>query len=119
METPADRRRVDQGEIPAALRHPIGGPEIFRDQIECAAWSDVTPQILPFTGRPHPGMSGAFTILRLPSLDIAHVETMNTDAYLEDEHSVERYLRAFDHLCDLALSPDKSDSFLREIAVTL
>ncbi|MEU3164876.1 helix-turn-helix transcriptional regulator [Streptosporangium sp. NPDC006930] len=107
----------------AALRHPIGGPEIFRDQIEylreCAAWPNVTLQILPFTSQPHPGMSGAFTILRLPSLDVAHVETMNTDAYIEDEHSVEQYLRAFDHLCDLALSPDKSVSFLQEIAVTL
>jgi hypothetical protein len=106
-----------------ALRHPIGGPETFREQVqhlrECATWQNVTLQVLPFTDRPHPGMSGAFTVLRLPRLDVAHIEAMNTDAYIEDEHGVGQYLRAFDRLADLALSTEKSQSFLTELADTI
>ncbi|MEV6981454.1 helix-turn-helix transcriptional regulator [Sphaerisporangium sp. NPDC051017] len=107
----------------AALRHPIGGVEAFREQLqhlrECAAWPAVTVQILPFTDRPHPGMSGAFTILKLPQLDVAHIEAMNTDMYIEDEHAVGQYLHAYDRLCELALSPEDTDSLLTKMADTL
>lgn len=107
----------------AILRQPIGGEEIFRDQLqhlrEYMTRPNVTLQVLPFLDRPNPGLFGAFSVLRLPSLDVVHVETMNTDAYIEDEHSVDQYLRAFERLTDLALKPAESDAFLRQIAVTL
>ncbi|MFC7386495.1 helix-turn-helix domain-containing protein [Sphaerisporangium rhizosphaerae] len=107
----------------AALRHPIGGTEIFREQIkylcECADRPGVTVQVLPFTDRPHPGMSGAFTILKLPQLDVVHIEAMNTDMYLEDEHAVMQYLHAYDRLCEIAWSPEETVRYLAELADTL
>ncbi|MGW4643941.1 helix-turn-helix domain-containing protein [Sphaerisporangium sp. NPDC004334] len=107
----------------AALRHPIGGAETFREQIkylcECASRAGVTVQVLPFTDRPHPGMSGAFTILKLPQLDVVHIEAMNTDIYLEDEHAVTQYLRAYDLLCEIAWSPEETVRYLAELADTL
>ncbi|MET8145113.1 helix-turn-helix transcriptional regulator [Sphaerisporangium sp. NPDC005288] len=107
----------------AALHHPIGGPEVFRDQLDhlskVAESPHVTLQVLPFTGRPNPGLFGAFTLLRLPKLDVVHVETMNSDAYIEDERGVAQYVSAFDLLCDLALSPEETALLLAESASNL
>ena len=58
-------------------------------------------------------MSGAFTVLNLPQLDVAHIEAMNTDMYIEDEHDVMQYLRAYELLCELALSPRRRTAFSR------
>ncbi|MDH2428658.1 helix-turn-helix transcriptional regulator [Sphaerisporangium sp. TRM90804] len=107
----------------AFLRHPIGGEAVFRDQLEhlrdVAGLPNVTLRILRFSGRPNPGLFGSFTVIRLPSVDVAHVETMNTDAYIEDERSVGQYLDAFDRLCQLALSPEETIEILAESAVNL
>jgi len=103
----------------AALRNQLGGHDIFGEQVrhlgECASRDNITLQVLPFADHAHPGMAGAFTILRLPILDAAHVELMNSDIYVEDEASVRRYLMAFDRLSALALSPDESASFIAKL----
>jgi hypothetical protein len=127
-----NRKNVLEGEHPttlhvilneAALRNPIGGKEVFRDQLqhlrEWEARDHVTIQVLPFTDRAHPGVTGAFTILRLPSLDAVHVELMSSDAYVEDDHGVARYLQAFDRLSKFALTPGESDSFIAKVVDTL
>ncbi|MEO3812465.1 helix-turn-helix transcriptional regulator [Sphaerisporangium sp. B11E5] len=107
----------------AALRHPIGGAKTFKEQLghlrRCATLPTVTVQVLPFMDRPHPGMSGAFTLLNLPQLTVAHIEAMNTDMYIEDEHGAMQYLRAYERLCELALTPEETDSFLEKLANTL
>jgi hypothetical protein len=104
----------------AVLRHPVGGPEVFGEQLRYlrarAATGEVFLQILPFGAQPHPGMAGAFTVLRLPSLDVAHIELMNSDAYIEDEVSVDQYMGAFKGLSALALSSTKSDQLIAGMA---
>lgn len=107
----------------AVLRHPVGGQQIFRDQLlrlgERAAAGEIALQVLPFGGQPHPGMAGAFTVLRLPSLDIVHVELMNSDAYIEDDASVAHYMTAFEQLSRLAATPDESEQLIAEAASRL
>jgi hypothetical protein len=105
------------------LRHAIGGKEVFREQLtyvrDCGAWQNVTVQVLPFTSRPHPGMTGAFTLLRLPSLDVAHVEMLNSDAYIENERGVDQYLRAFARLSEMAFDPVESSQLIASVIDTL
>src|SRR6266508_3972320 len=52
----------------AALRRPIGGSEVMREQlsalIEATALPSVTLQVIPFSAGGHAGAGGAFTILR-------------------------------------------------------
>ncbi|MBC6459636.1 helix-turn-helix domain-containing protein [Actinomadura sp. HBU206391] len=108
--------RVVLGE--AALRNRLGGRDAFRAQLahlrECAGRPNISLQILPFTDQPHPGISGAFTVLRLPSLDVAHVELMSSDAYIEDQDGVQQHVEAFKRLADLALSPAASERLISE-----
>ncbi|MEU9885597.1 helix-turn-helix transcriptional regulator [Sphaerisporangium sp. NPDC051011] len=126
------RKTILEGERPATMRaviseavlhHPIGGPDIFRDQLDhlrkIAASPNVSLQVVPFMDQPNPGLFGAFTLLRLPSLDVVHVEAMNTDAYIEDERGVEQYIDAFDRLCDIALTEQESTTLLAESAASL
>jgi transcriptional regulator with XRE-family HTH domain len=102
----------------AVLRQHLGGPRVFGDQLrhllDIANQDHITLQVLPFTHQAHPGMTGAFTVLRLPSLDVAHVEMLNSDAYIEDERSVQQYLLAFERLSDLALSETDSVELITE-----
>ncbi|GGK97680.1 transcriptional regulator [Sphaerisporangium melleum] len=127
-----NRRNILEGDEPvtmkavinqAVLHHPIGGPEVFREQLDhlrkLAAWPNVSLRMVPFMSEPNPGFFGAFTLLRLPSLDVVHVEAMNNDAYFEDERSVAQYLAGFDRLCDLALTPEETIAILAESAASL
>lgn len=104
----------------AVLRHPVGGKEIFRAQLrhlnERAAAGEIVLQVLPFGAGPHPGMAGAFTVLRLPSLDVVHVELMNSDAYIEDDVGVAHYMSAFERLSSLAADPDESERLIAQAA---
>jgi hypothetical protein len=113
--------RIVLGE--AALHHQLGGAAVFRDQLEhLLIWAqrdNVDLRVLPFVPVPHPGMAGGFTILRLPSLDVAHVELMISDAYIEDEDSVARYQHGFQRLADLALSAGESMKLISRMADTL
>lgn len=102
----------------AALRNHLGGPRVFAEQLahlrQCAKQPNVCLQVLPFMDKPHPGISAGFTVLRLPSLDVAHVELMGSDAYIEDEGAVEAHVRAFDSLSAEALDPAASDALISE-----
>jgi hypothetical protein len=83
---------------------------------EQASRPNVTVQVLPFTQEAHPGVTGGFTVLRLASLDLVHIELMSSDVYVEDEVGVDRYLHAFEQLSSLALSPDASDALIADLA---
>ncbi|RJL21430.1 DUF5753 domain-containing protein [Bailinhaonella thermotolerans] len=102
------------------LHQPLGGPSVFRAQLEhlrrLARRDGITIQVLPFSDRPHAGMHGAFTILRLASLDVVSVEMLDSDAYIEDEASVTQYLEAFDQLIDLAMTPAESIDMIAKVA---
>jgi hypothetical protein len=55
----------------AALRRPVGGREVMRDQLEALAAlvmksSNVTIQVVPLAAGGHPGAGTSFTILSFP-----------------------------------------------------
>jgi transcriptional regulator with XRE-family HTH domain len=106
----------------AALRRPVGSPEVMRGQLErlidAAKLAKVVLQILPFGAGAHPGMVGAFSILRfaddeLP--DVVYVEHLTNALYLDRRDDVNQYLHVIDRISMRAAPPDKTAEILHKI----
>jgi transcriptional regulator with XRE-family HTH domain len=90
----------------AALRRPLGGTAVMREQIrhliEMTDHPAVTLQILPFSAGGHPALGGPFTILRFaePDLrDVVYIEQLTSALYLDKPAEVDSYLGVMEHLC--------------------
>ncbi|MER6673153.1 helix-turn-helix transcriptional regulator [Streptomyces sp. NPDC000983] len=104
-----------------ALRHVIGDRAVMRDQLErvlrCAELPRVTLQVLPFDSGTYP-VTGSFTMLGFPAPedpDIVYRDGITDAVYLEGEHHVREYTRAFDGLRAAALSPQRSPRLIESI----
>ncbi|HXC82147.1 MAG TPA: helix-turn-helix transcriptional regulator [Trebonia sp.] len=109
---------MDEG----ALRRPIGGTEVMRDQIghliEMCDHPAVTLQILPFRTGAHPAMGGPFTILRFaePDLrDVVYIEQLTSALYLDKPTEVDSYLEVMEQLCLQAEPAAKTADLLKSI----
>lgn len=106
----------------AAIRRPIGGSEVIRDQLgrlaEAARMPSVTLQMIPFSIGAHPGSGrGPFTILQFPDeadRDAAYVDNFAGELYIEEAAEVQRFQVAFRHLVGAALSPADTMTFIAE-----
>jgi transcriptional regulator with XRE-family HTH domain len=106
----------------AALRRPVGSPEIVREQlqhlIEVAAHPAVTLQVMPFSAGAHPAMGGPFTILRFaePDLaDVVYIEQLTSALYLDKPAEADSYLEVMDRLCLQARPAAGTISMLEKI----
>jgi transcriptional regulator with XRE-family HTH domain len=106
----------------AALRRPVGGPEVMRGQLErlidATKLATVTLQLLPFAAGAHPAMAGAFSVLRfgdreLP--DVVYLEHLTGASYLDKRDEVERYLDIMELLCLQAEPPARTVELLQGI----
>ena len=106
----------------AALRRPVGGPEVMRGQLErlleASELPNVTLQILPFAAGAHPAMVGSFSILRfgdqeLP--DVVYLEHLTSASYLSKTDEVDRYLHVMESICVRAAPPDRTAELLGKI----
>jgi Domain of unknown function (DUF5753)/Helix-turn-helix domain len=95
----------------AALRRPVGGAKVLRDQlerlVEATTLPTVTLQVLPFTAATHPATVGGFSILRFadPELpDVVYIEHLTDALYLDKRSDVDRYL-AIMHRLDVESAP--------------
>ena len=109
---------IDEG----ALRRPVGGPAVMRDQlkrvIEVAELRQVTVQVVPFSRGGHAAAGGSFTVLRFgePDVpDVVYIEQLTSALYLDKREDVDHYLEVMNHLSTEALTPAKSVSFITEI----
>ncbi|MCO5988645.1 helix-turn-helix domain-containing protein [Actinoallomurus spadix] len=106
----------------AAIRRPVGGPEVIHGQLErlaeAARMPSVTLQLIPFSIGAHPGVGrGPFTILQFPDdadRDAAYVDNFAGELYIEEAAEVERFHGAFRHLVGAALSPAATMTFIAE-----
>lgn len=104
----------------AVLERPVGGEEVFRNQLRRLAADaelpSVTVQILPKAIGTHPGLDGSFILLQFepPFQDIAYTEGMHGATYLESPSSVAECRLAFEGLLKLALSPAESQERIEE-----
>jgi transcriptional regulator with XRE-family HTH domain len=106
----------------AALRRPVGSPEVMGGQLErlidATKLANVVLQVLPFAGGVHPGMVGAFSILRFADQelpDVVYVEHLTNALYLDRRDDVNRYLRVMDRISMSAAPPDKTVDILHKI----
>ncbi|MEU5687518.1 helix-turn-helix domain-containing protein [Streptomyces venezuelae] len=105
----------------AALRNIIGERSLMRMQLDHLVddmrLPSVTVQILPFGSGIYP-MTGPFTMLGFPDPedpDIVYRDGITDAVYLEGEHHVRQYTRAFDDLRAVALSPLQSSQLIQSI----
>lgn len=106
----------------AALRRPVGGRKVMRQQLqhlaEMGSVRNVTLQVLPYTAGEHPGLDGGFSIIGFPERadpDVVYIET-TSDLYLEEADAIDRYTLLFDHIRAVGLSPAESTEFLASVA---
>ena len=106
----------------AALRRPVGGPEVMRGQLErlleASKAPNVTLQILPFATGAHPAMGSSFSILRFPDQelpDVVYLEHLTNAVYLDKRPEVERYLDVMELLCDQSEPPARTVELLSAI----
>jgi hypothetical protein len=126
MERQAILRRPDAPDAwfvmsEAVLRTVVGDRSLMRDQLrrvlEDAELPTVTVQVLPFEA----GIAmatDAFTMLGFPAaedLDLVYRDGLTDALYLEGEHHVRQYTKAFDILRATALSPRNSARLIQRI----
>ncbi|HZD69214.1 MAG TPA: helix-turn-helix transcriptional regulator [Actinomycetes bacterium] len=106
----------------AALRRPIGGPQVMRAQlgrlIEADSWPNVTLQVLPLAAGAHPSMVGAFSILRfqddeLP--DVVYIEHLTNALYLDKPEDVDQYYHMMENICVRSAPPRRTADILGRI----
>jgi transcriptional regulator with XRE-family HTH domain len=102
---------LDEG----ALRRPIGGPAVMRDQlariVQVAALPRVTFQLIPLAIGAHPALDSTFVILQFDEAmvnDVVYVEGAVGNIYMESPADLQRYRQMFSRLRSIALSPDDS-----------
>ncbi|WP_159839967.1 helix-turn-helix domain-containing protein [Nocardia sp. CY41] len=102
-----------------ALRRPVGGLVVLREQIEhLAAMADrpsIRMQVLPYAAGGHSAAGGPFSILRFPEpelADIVYTEQLASSLYFDKQRDVELYMSVMNRLSVEALSPADSVDFL-------
>ncbi|MQA84178.1 MAG: helix-turn-helix domain-containing protein [Streptosporangiales bacterium] len=106
----------------AALRRPIGGPDVMRTQlkrlIDVTDMTDVVLQAIPFRFGGHAAEGGAFSILRFPDPDlpdVVYVEQLTSALYLDKTEDVDQYITAMEQLCVASAPPKRTRAILAEM----
>jgi hypothetical protein len=106
----------------AALRRPIGGVAVMRDQlqalIEATALPNVRLQVIPFHAGGHAAAGGAYSILRFPDAelpDVVYVEQLTSALYLDKREDVDHYLAAMERLCVEAQPPAETADIIGRV----
>lgn len=103
-----------------ALRRPVGGREVMREQLEQLMRprdrANVTIQVLPFDAGVHPAMVGPFTMMAFPDpedLGVVNVENATGALFLEESAEIRVFDEIWSTLQASALSADDSQAFLK------
>jgi transcriptional regulator with XRE-family HTH domain len=104
----------------AALRRPLGGPNVMRTQlkhlVELSHRPNVTIQIVPFQAGGHAAAGGPYSILRFAEYDlpdVVYMEQLTSALYLDKPEIVDSYLMVMERLCIEAATPANSVKMLR------
>lgn len=103
----------------AALRRPLGGPEVMRAQIrhliDLGQRPNITVQLMPFRHGGHAAEGGPFTILRFPEQDppdVVYLEQLTGAMYLDKHDDVAQYHQAMDRLREESQTPEQTIDLL-------
>lgn len=104
----------------SALRRPLGGPRLMREQLDhlaaMAQRPHVTVQLLPFASGGHPALCGSVTMLRLPGgqlPDMVYLEQLTSAVYPDKPSDVHRYWDVLNRLVVMAERAPETPRLLR------
>jgi Domain of unknown function (DUF5753)/Helix-turn-helix domain len=106
----------------AALRRPVGGPAVMREQYahlaDAASSRTVTIQVVPFYARVRPAVDCAFHIFEFGDEDppVVEVELLDRVKFVEKAREVDRYTTAFEQALNRALDVERSRAFIANLA---
>ncbi|MGW7075598.1 helix-turn-helix domain-containing protein [Streptomyces sp. NPDC054871] len=105
-----------------ALRRPVGGPDVMREQIdkllEAVELPHVTLQIAPFAAGPHPGTYGPFVLFRFAMAelpDMVYSEYLTGAVYLDARTEVATHLEVMDRMAAQAATAHRTKEILRDL----
>lgn len=105
-----------------ALRNPIGGPEVLRDQLTRlldieADHPKIIVQVVPLNAGAHPGLEGPLVLVaRRGEPDVAYLEVQGRGHLADRAEEVARYGLLYDVLRAVALSPGASREMIAGLA---
>ena len=105
----------------AALRRPVGGPEVMAAQLvhltQAAARPNVTIQVLPMGVGAHVAMAGSFSVLSFTGIPpVAYVDSIAGNWSTEGAADIDRLTRIFDEVRGAAADPVETPSILERLA---
>ncbi|MFC8424340.1 helix-turn-helix domain-containing protein [Streptomyces sp. NPDC057236] len=106
----------------AALRMQFGGRDVTRGQLkyllEVSEWDNVTVLVLPFDHGAFPGAGQTVVYAEGPvrQLDTVQIDNSHGPDFLHTDGQLAKYRAQLDLLEGLALSPERSRDFIREIS---
>ena len=130
----AERQNILEGEKPteylslvheAALRMQFGGPKVARAQLSHLLTMTERPAVrllvVPFAEGTFPGAGQTVNYLEgpVPQLDTAQVDSSHGPEFLCGEAHLAKYRAHLDWMERIALSPEASRDFIRDIANSL
>ncbi|KII00027.1 XRE family transcriptional regulator [Streptomonospora alba] len=106
----------------AAVRRPVGGPDIMRGQLErlikLSERRNITVQVVPFSAGAHAAEAGSFTILRYPDFglsDIIYLEQLTGSMCLDRRSEIDAYTMAMERLSVIAEPPNNTTEILKDM----
>jgi Domain of unknown function (DUF5753) len=106
----------------AALRNPVGGPAVLREQLtrlldRVAEHPKIIVQVVPLDAGAHPGLEGPLVLVaRRGEPDVAYLEVQGRGQLVEASEEVARYGLLYDLLRAVALPPDASREMIAGLA---
>jgi transcriptional regulator with XRE-family HTH domain len=106
----------------AALRNPVGGPAVLREQLtrlldRVAEHPKIIVQVVPLDAGAHPGLEGPLVLVaRRGEPDVAYLEVQGRSQLVEASEEVARYGLLYDLLRAVALPPDASREMIAGLA---
>ena len=106
----------------AVLHRVVGGTAVMGAQLRRVVQEmrrpNITVQVLPYSVGAHPALNSTFNILEFSGLapDIVYSEGLSGRIFIDRPEDVRRYKEVFDHLCEIALAPDRSAELMMRIS---
>jgi transcriptional regulator with XRE-family HTH domain len=129
-----ERQHVLEGENPpeyvavvheAAVRMQFGGPRVARAQLKHLLTVSERPNVrllvIPFAAGTFPGSGQTFNFLEgpVPQLDTVQIDSTHGPEFLGGEAQLAKYRTHLDWMERIALAPEASREFVRDIANSL
>ncbi|MFI9006578.1 helix-turn-helix domain-containing protein [Actinosynnema sp. NPDC053489] len=96
----------------SALRQTIGRPAVMAEQFDhllmMSAHENVDLRVIPLATGWHPGLEGAFQLLKCDGTSFAHLENQISSVFVQEPEAVAGFEASVPRLLEVAMSPERS-----------